>query len=188
MIVKGCIKGFELEFETSEKCFSPRQIDRGTLAMLSCVNFYEGQKVLDLGCGYGVVGITAAKITGAEHVYMVDIDREALRLAMKNARRNGVEGVHILQSHGMDELNETEFDVILSNPPYHTDFSVPKKFIEKGFNRLKIGGRMVMVTKRREWYKNKFISIFGGVRIHELDGYYVFEAERRKRDYGKKKR
>jgi len=188
MIIKGNIKGFALTFETSEKCFSPRRIDRGTLAMLSCVDFFEGQKVLDLGCGYGVVGIIAAKMTGAEHVYMVDVDREALHLAMKNARRNGVEGVHILESDGLDALNETNFDLILSNPPYHTDFSVPKKFIEKGFNRLKIGGRMLMVTKRREWYKNKFISIFGGVWIHEVDGYYVFEAERRQRDYAKQKR
>ena len=60
MIIKANIKGFDLEFETSQKCFSSRKIDAGTLAMLSCVEFAQGQKVLDLGCGYGVVGITAA--------------------------------------------------------------------------------------------------------------------------------
>ena len=53
------------------------------------------------------------------------------------------------------------------------------RFIEKGFNRLKIGGRMVMVTKRRDWYRNKLIAIFGGVKVREIDGYFVFEAERR---------
>lgn len=62
MIFTVDIKGFRLEFETSQKCFSPGHVDIGTLAMLSCVEFSKGQKVLDLGCGYGVVVITAAKI------------------------------------------------------------------------------------------------------------------------------
>ena len=74
-----------------------------------------------------------------------------------------------------------------ANPPYHADFSVPKAFIEKGFNRLQIGGKMVMVTKRKEWYKNKLISIFGGVSITEIDGYYVFISEKRSADYAGQK-
>lgn len=183
MIIKANIKGLDLEFETSQKCFSPGRVDAGTLAILSCVEFAEGQKVLDLGCGYGVVGIAAAKLAGASNVCMVDIDQEAVLYSMKNAGRNGVEGVCIIRSDGFDSLNETSFDLILSNPPYHADFTVAKKFIEKGFNRLKIGGRMFMVTKRREWYKNKFISVFGGVKIHETDGYFVFEAEKRSEKY-----
>lgn len=56
MIIKVNIKGIDFEFETSIKCFSPGKIDAGTLAMLSCVEFQKGQKILDLGCGYGVVG------------------------------------------------------------------------------------------------------------------------------------
>lgn len=187
MIIKVNIKGLDLELETSQKCFSPGKIDAGTLTMLSCVEFAQGQKVLDLGCGYGVVGITAARSIGATNVYMVDVDQEAIVYSMKNAKRNEVEGVSIIQSDGFDSLNETGFDLILSNPPYHTDFNVAKKFIEKGFNRLKIGGKMLMVTKRKDWYKNKLISIFGGVKIHEVDGYFVFEAEKRNEKYGSKR-
>jgi len=63
---------------------------------------------------------------------------------------------------------------------------VAKAFIEKGFNRLKLGGRMLMVVKRREWYKNKLISVFGGVKIHEIDGYYVFEAVKKSPNYAKR--
>lgn len=74
----------------------------------------------------------------------------------------------------------------LSNPPYHTDFRVAKHFIEKGFNRLAIGGKMVMVTKRRDWYKRKLIAIFGGVQIREVDGYYVFLSEKRSAVYAGK--
>ncbi len=186
VLIRANIKGIDLELETSQNCFSPSKIDTGTLAMLSCVEFEPGQKILDLGCGYGVVGITAARLIGASGVYMVDIDPEAVLYSKKNAERNGVGDVHIMQSDGFEALQESGFDIILSNPPYHTDFAVAKKFIEKGFNRLKIGGRMLMVTKRKEWYKNKFISIFGGVRVHEIDGYFVFEAERRNLSYAKK--
>lgn len=186
-MIKVNIKGFELEFETSQKCFSPGKIDAGTLAMLSCVEFTKGQKVLDLGCGYGVVGITAAKFTDAANVFMVDTDREAIFYSIRNAQQNQVEAVHSILSDGLDTLTECEFDLILCNPPYHADFSVAKRFIEKGFNRLKVGGKMMMVTKRKEWYKNKLTSIFGGVRIQEIAGYFVFEAERRHKNYGKKR-
>lgn len=188
MIINAVIKGLEFEFETSDNVFSPRRADAGTLAMLSCVDFVDGWKVLDLGCGYGVVGITAAKFTEPAKVYMVDIDPEAVSLSMANAARNHVERVNILRSDDMDALDETGFDCILSNPPYHSDFSVAKRFIEKGFNRLKVGGRMYMVTKRKDWYKNKLISIFGGVRIHEIDGYHVFETEKRSTSYARRNR
>ncbi len=71
------------------------------------------------------------------------------------------------------------FTIILSNPPYHEDFSVPRSFIEDGFPLLALGGIMVMVVKRLNWYKNKLSSIFGGVTVHKIDDYYVLTAEKR---------
>lgn len=187
MIIKVSIKDIDFEFETSKRCFSPEKIDSGTLAMLSCVEFRKGLKVLDLGCGYGVVGITAAKIMDATDVYMVDVDQEAILYSAKNAIRNKVPAAKLFHGDGVETLNETGFDLILSNPPYHSDFSVAKRFIEKGFNRLKMGGKMFMVTKRKDWYKNKFISVFGGVIIREINGYFIFEAEKRSYSYAKKR-
>lgn len=151
--------------------------------MLSQAEFGEGDRVLDLGCGYGVVGILAAKLIGPENVVMTDQDERAVELAKENAALNGVGDVVVHQSDGFKGLSESDFTLILSNPPYHTDFAVPKEFIEKGFNRLRIGGRMMMVTKRKDWYKNKLITIFGGVKIAEIDGYYVFAAEKRSMRY-----
>lgn len=182
-MVYANIKGFDFIFETDPACFSPRRADRGTLAMLSRVDIKPGDKVLDLGCGYGAVGITAARFTPPENVYMLDNDDIALTAARNNAVRNGAAGVRVVKSDAYAGLDEIGFDLILSNPPYQTDFSVPKTFIEKGFNRLKIGGRFFMVTKRKLWYKNKFIAIFGGVKIFEEDGYFVFEAEKRNARY-----
>ncbi|MBU3189062.1 methyltransferase [Clostridium bowmanii] len=182
------IKEIDMKFNTSNEVFSPQNVDKGTLAMLSTVEFKADDKVLDLGCGYGIVGILAAKIVGATNVVMTDIDVAAVKLASENITLNDVEGVKLYQSDGFKNMDDKEFNLILSNPPYHVDFSVPKEFIEKGFNRLEVGGKMFMVTKRKDWYKNKLISIFGGVKISEIDGYYVFMAEKKTTTYSNKKK
>ncbi len=180
------ILGQQVSLETRRGLFSPEHVDRGTLAMLSHVKIASGMRIMDLGCGCGVVGIVAAKIAGEENVFMSDADPMAVETARRNAERNGVGGVQVCVSDGFQSVDASGFDLILSNPPYQTDFSVAKGFIEKGFNRLKIGGKLYMVTKRRAWYKNKMISVFGGVEIRETDGYYVFIAERRSLQYANK--
>ena len=184
--IEAEILGQRVELETRRGLFSPERVDRGTLAMLRHVHIAPGMRIMDLGCGCGVVGIVAAKIAGEENVFLSDVDPVAAEVARRNAERNGVGGVRIFVSDGFRDVDASAFDLILSNPPYQTDFSVAKGFIEKGFNRLKIGGRLYMVTKRREWYKNKLVSVFGGVEIRETDGYYVFAAERRGLQYANK--
>lgn len=180
------IKNISLDFETEPSLFSPNAIDAGSLAMLSVADFKPGDKVLDLGCGYGVVGIFAGKIIGEENVIMCDISEAAVQYARVNAELNQVPEIDIRLSNGFDNIEEKDFTIILSNPPYHTDFSVAKHFIETGFKKLVVGGRMVMVTKRLDWYKNKLTAVFGGVRVYEIDGYYVFVAEKRNTSCRKK--
>lgn len=187
MLIKETIQGVTLQFETDSSLFSPAAVDRGTLAMLSAAEFQPEDVVLDLGCGYGVVGILAAKKTGAERVTMCDCEEAAVVLSQQNAEKNGVPGITILQSNGFEKVIRQDFTVILSNPPYHTDFSVAKHFIEEGYRHLAEGGRMVMVTKRLDWYKNKLASVFGGVRVQETDGYFVFCAKKRGRPVKKEK-
>lgn len=186
MWVEAHILGQYITLRTCKGIFSPAHIDRGTLAMLTQVDILPGMHIMDLGCGCGVVGIVAAKIAGEENVLLSDVDPVAVQLARENAQRNGVGGVRLIVSDGFKNIDETGFDLILSNPPYQTDFSVAKGFIEKGFNRLKLGGKLVMVTKRREWYRNKLTRVFGGVTIAEADGYCVFSAQRRSLRYANK--
>ena len=148
--------------------------------MLSRLQVTGEDKVLDLGCGYGVVGISVAKTIGEDRVVMSDISEEALRLAKANLERNGLNKVRIVRSNGLQEIPDRDFTLILSNPPYHTDFSVAKGFIEDGYKSLVTGGKLMMVTKRLTWYKNKLSAVFGGVKVWEQDGYYVFTAEKRR--------
>jgi len=180
-------QGRVLHLETAPGLFSPEHADRGTIAMLSCVNFEPGMRVMDLGCGSGLVGLCAAGVVGEENVVMADINPEAVEISRKNACANGFGGVKIFLSDGFDAVPEAGFDMILSNPPYQSDFSVAKRFIRKGFNRLKIGGCMVMVTKRLDWYKNSLAGVFGGVRVQEKDGYYIFISQKRSATFAKAK-
>lgn len=151
-MIHARIKDVDLKFETESSIFSPNSIDNGTLAMLSEIDFLPGDNVLDLGCGYGVVGILAGKLIGEERVMMCDISERAVEYASINAALNGVPHLSIRLSDGYQNIEENDFTLILSNPPYHADFSVPKKFIE---------------------------VVFGGVKVREREGYYVFVAEKR---------
>ena len=173
------LNGIELDLDTTPELFSPTAPDKGTLAMLNTVEINPYDKVLDLGCGCGIVGIYAAKTAGAHNVTMTDILPIAAETAKQNAIKNNVPDITVLCGSAYENVKDTDFTLILSNPPYHTDFAVAKSFIEGAYSRLVTGGRMVMVTKRLDWYKNKLTSVFGGVKVIESDGYYVFISEKR---------
>jgi len=183
VLIRPTFQDLELSFETDNALFSPKGLDAGTLAMLGLVTFSADDKVLDLGCGYGPVGVIAARRIGGARVWLTDKDPRAVAAATANLALNGVEGAHGLVSDGFADLAETGFSKILCNPPYHTDFSVPKHLIEKGFNRLVVGGTLWMVVKRDAWYRNKLTAVFGGCKTHEIDGYFVFEAVKRSASY-----
>ena len=175
-----------IKIETHEELFSPKGPDLGTLSMLKAVDISEDDKILDLACGSGIVGISVGKEIGEDKVVMVDVDPLAVEYSKKNAVLNGLENIKIFQSDGLSSVGDRDFTLILSNPPYHTDFSVAKSFIEDGFKHLKVKGKMALVVKRLTWYKNKMNSVFGGVKVIEDNDYYILISE--KRDISNKKR
>lgn len=179
----------EITIETGENVFSPSRADKGTAYMLrEAEKLFAGpgggpKKILDLGCGAGIAGIYIAKTCGVAEVHFTDIDGECVMLSLENAAANGISGkctVKAYVSDAFSDITDADFDLIMSNPPYHTDFAVAKAFIEGSFRHMSIGGKLLMVTKRLDWYKNKLINIFGGVKITRTDdGYFVFAAEKR---------
>ena len=99
-MISVTLKDLSLIFEASPSVFSPHSVDAGTLAMLSVTEFRPTDKVLDLGCGYGVVGILAAKILGMDKVVMCDISQQAVDCARQNAILNHVPDIDIRLSDG----------------------------------------------------------------------------------------
>lgn len=181
-------KGVGYVFHTLDTLFSYKHIDIGTIQMLEYTELRLDDKILDLGCGYGVVGIVAASTIGSENIVMSDVNANALEMSVENVNANSVDGIRIVCSNGFENIRDTDFTLIMSNPPYHTDFSVAKAFIEGSYKHLKAGGRLVMVTKRFDWYKNKIQAVFGGVKWIESSGYYVFLAEKQRIKKEHKKR
>jgi 16S rRNA (guanine1207-N2)-methyltransferase len=135
-----------------------------------------------------LVGIYATHRTDPTSVSLVDVDPVAVEIAKRNLRLNCVDGATALVSDAFSDLSETGFTKILCNPPYHVNFSVPKRLIEKGFDRLVIGGSMIPVCKREGWYRNKLQAIFGNVQASRDNEYIVFQATKTSTQYARMKR
>jgi 16S rRNA (guanine1207-N2)-methyltransferase len=149
--------------------------------MLQQIELKPDDRLLDLGCGYGLVGLAAAKVLPPGQVCLVDVDPLAVAVASENAAANGLDAVRIVLGDGPDAASPHLFSLILCNPPYHTDFAVAKRLIERSAARLMPGGKLVLVVKRLDWYRNKMAHVFGGVQVAAVDGYSVLVSEKRAR-------
>lgn len=165
--------GQQLVIQSEPGIFSPRGLDPGTREMLQIIRAEPGQRFLDLGCGAGVVSLAASQVWGCQ-VTAVDVSARALRLTRQNAP-----AAEVLASDGFSALRGRTFDLIASNPPYHTDFAVAKGFIEGAYRHLAPGGWLYLVVKRADWYVRKMRAVFGGCRVVEREGYVIISAERR---------
>ena len=130
-----------------------------------CYHGHADMLLVQAGSGVATLGLPGSAGVPAEatrHTLVAPYnDPDAVEAARENAKLNGVEGIETAVSDAFSGVTEKDFTLILSNPPYHTDFSVAKAFIEGAFAHLAVGGRLVMVVKRVEWYRNKMRTVFG---------------------------
>ena len=145
-LITARLRGYEFRFWTDAGVFSRRGIDFGTRLLIETVRLPETGEILDLGCGYGPVGIACAKAAPSCRVTMVDVNQRALRLAEKNARLNGVSArVTILESDGLCALSDRLFDAVLINPPIRAGKAVVYRLFAEAAEhlqarRLPLGG------------------------------------------------
>ncbi|MGI6567607.1 MAG: methyltransferase [Firmicutes bacterium] len=174
------IDGEMCQFFGAPGVFSPKGLDAGTAFMLEIMDISPNDVCLDLGCGTGAVAVAAGKKSKMP-VVAVDTNARALRLTQRNSELNLVRPVQVQPSDGLMDISpDIKFDVIASNPPYHTDFAVARRFIEGSLSRLRPGGRLYLVVKRSDWYEQKLRSVFGGCRkFSNESGYTVLVAEHR---------
>ena len=168
-----------MNFLTDAGVFSKKMIDFGSQVLLSCLAFQPGETVLDVGCGYGPLGLSLAKAQGV-HATMVDVNTRALDLARKNAAFNQVEAT-IFQSNVYDQV-EGCFDHIISNPPIRAGKKVVHEVLSGSFDHLKPGGDLTIVIQKKQGApsaKAKMEEVFGNCEILKKDkGYYILRSEK----------
>ncbi len=160
---RAALRGIPLVFSATWGLFSPKTIDAGTNLLIEQLNIQEGDTCLDLGCGYGAIGITIAKSIRTTTVYMVDKDFVAVDYARKNVERNQLSNCHIVLSNGFSHLPDLQFDLIASNLPANVGKELLQIFLRDAKQRLKPNGRLYVVTISglREFIKRNFLTIFG---------------------------
>jgi len=130
------LRGFELHLITEAGVFSRDRVDPGTALLIKHMDVQPADRCLDLGCGYGVVGIIAAKLSAQGHVTLVDINERAVALARENLKANSITNAEALQGHGFAPVADRVFDVIALNPPIRAGLAVVHQLIEQAHAHL----------------------------------------------------
>ena len=169
--------GEKMTFLTDAGVFSKKMVDFGSQLLLKCLEVNQGETVLDVGCGYGPLGLSLVKAYGVEAT-MVDINNRALDLARQNAERNKVEAT-IFQSNIYEQV-KGKFDHVISNPPIRAGKQVVHEIIEKSKDFLGIGGDLTIVIQKKQGApsaKSKMEDVFGNCEIVKKDkGYYILRS------------
>ncbi len=116
-LVRAQLRGRPFEFLTASSVFSKMKVDLGTRLLIETMILPERGTILDLGCGYGAIGIAAATFKPRLHVVMTDINARAVQLAKHNCERNAVKNCEVRQGHLYDPVKDLVFKTVLSNPP-----------------------------------------------------------------------
>lgn len=179
--------GIDFEFTTDSGVFSKSGLDFGTQLMLNTValdlkdNKLNLKKVLDFGCGYGVVGVVLKRIFPGIVISMTDINTRALDLSKDNAAKNLVKYANIFESDALDNVEEI-YDYILTNPPIRAGKSKVFEFYERSFDHLSIDGVLYVVIQKKQGAKSsieKLTKLFGNCEIlAKKSGYFILKSVR----------
>ncbi|CAG7647481.1 Ribosomal RNA small subunit methyltransferase C [Paenibacillus solanacearum] len=172
--------GRKFAFTTDAGVFSKRGIDYGSKLLIETVRLPEEAKVLDVGCGYGPIGLAAAVIAGKGTVTMVDINERAIELAKLNAKRNQIANVEIVQSDLLEQVAGRTFDAVLTNPPIRAGKDTVHRIFEQAYEALAPGGSLWVVIQKKQGAPSavkKLESLFAEVAEVERDkGYWILKA------------
>lgn len=179
------INGQAFTYTTDAGVFSKNAVDQGSevLMLTGAEQNYPEGNILDLGCGYGPIGIYLGQAFPDRMIEMVDVNERALELAKLNADQNDVSNVHIYQSYLYEEIENKEFAAILSNPPIRAGKKVVHEILEKAFDHLIVGGQLLIVIQKKQGApsaKKKMEEVFGNVERINLDkGYWILASTKR---------
>jgi 16S rRNA (guanine1207-N2)-methyltransferase len=180
-LIQTRLRGEPFEFVTAASVFSKRRIDTGTRLLIESMILPTQGNVLDVGCGYGAVGIAAAALNPKLRVTMTDVNVRAVRLARENIERNHVANAEVKWGFLYEPVEGSAFNVVLSNPPVSAGMDTVKAIITEAPKIMAAGATLQMVVRSK--IAGKLPEVFEdtlgncGVLARE-SGYRVLTAEK----------
>lgn len=180
-LIKCTLKNQSFTFMTGAGVFSKRGIDFGSQLLIETFQAPEvAGDFLDLGCGYGPIGISVAHFHQDRHVHLVDINERAIEFAEHNAKQNKVKNVSIKQSDGFEHLQELRLAAVLTNPPIRAGKKVIQRFFRKSADHLVAGGELWVVVQKKQGAPSVITylsTLFSEVDVIERKkGYHIIRA------------
>jgi len=179
-VFTATLRGMAFTFITDSAVFSRERVDFGSALLIKAMQIEQSDTVLDLGCGYGPIGMTAAKLAPQGQVYMVDVNERAAALARRNLAENGVTNAEVRTGDGLDPVRGLTFDKVLTNPPIRAGKQTIYRMIEDAQAALKPGGSIYVVIQTKQGapsMKKKLAELFSDVEdVERQAGYHVFRA------------
>ncbi|HEV2317429.1 MAG TPA: methyltransferase [Thermoplasmata archaeon] len=178
-------RGEILVFETDAGVFASEQLDPGTSLLIEAMAPSATDRILDIGCGWGPIGLAAAKAAPQGHVVLTDVNRRAVLLARGNARRNKIANAEVRPGSLFDPVRDDAFDLIVTNPPYHAGRELVLRLLSEAPAHLREGGRLLLVGKGSQgiqYYQRWLGENWAAAEVEVLargSGYRVLEARPR---------
>jgi 16S rRNA (guanine1207-N2)-methyltransferase len=177
------LKNHSFRFKTDNGVFSKSEVDFGSKLLIETFEkpLLDGN-ILDVGCGYGPIGLSVAKQYPDRIVHMVDVNERALSLAKENAELNGIKNVCIYESDQLEAVKDQSFAAILTNPPIRAGKMVVHGIFEQSADRLLSGGELWVVIQKKQGAPSaieKLSELFGDVEtIEKKKGYFIIKAKK----------
>ncbi|MGO4890108.1 class I SAM-dependent methyltransferase [Anaerobacillus sp. MEB173] len=178
------LRGETYHFTSDRGVFSKKEVDFGSRLLIETFQFPEQTgDILDVGCGYGPIGIALAKEDSKRTVMMIDVNERALELAKENAKANQVNNVMIQKSNLFEQVQKKDFASILSNPPIRAGKKVVHQLFEEAYQHLALNGELWIVIQKKQGAPSaieKLKSLFAEVEVVIKDkGYYIIRSVKR---------
>lgn len=164
IVFSDSLRGRTFQFRSTWGLFSPRAIDEGTRLLVDRLEIGQADDCLDLGCGYGPVGLVMAALAPNGQTLLVDKDFVAVEYSNQNARLNGLANARALLSNGFDQIPpDLGFDVIASNIPAKVGKELLSLYLHDARDRLRRDGRLYLVTINglRQFIRRNLEEVFG---------------------------
>lgn len=177
------LRGNTLRFQTDAGVFSKGDIDFGSRLLIQSfvMPALEGS-VLDIGCGYGPIGLSIAASFPKRSVHMVDVNERALSLCAHNAQQNNIKNTIIYPSDALSAVKENDFAAILTNPPIRAGKATVFGFYKNAYLKLQLDGELWVVIQKKQGAPstiNYLNELFGDVEtVVKQKGYFILKAKK----------